>query len=194
VTTAMREGESQMRVVRSESASRPTLADLWSAAAAVPDPEIPVLSVTDLGILRGIEWDPVDPDMVAVTVTPTYSGCPATEAINAALRDALATAGAPRVRVETRLSPPWTTDWITTEGRRKLADFGIAPPGARSAAPAVVDVSRLRRRDRASADRIACPRCGSAHTELVSQFGSTACKAHYRCLDCLEPFDYFKPH
>lgn len=194
MTTAMREGESQMRLVRSESASRPTLAELWSAAAAVPDPEIPVLSVTDLGILRGIQWDPVDPDMVAVIVTPTYSGCPATEAINAALRDALAAAGAQHVRVETRLSPPWTTDWITAEGRRKLAHFGIAPPGARAAAAALVDVSRLRRRDRGWADGIACPRCNSTRTELVSQFGSTACKAHCRCLDCLEPFDYFKPH
>jgi ring-1,2-phenylacetyl-CoA epoxidase subunit PaaD len=132
--------------------------------------------------------------MVAVTVTPTYSGCPATAAINAALRDALAAAGAQRVRIETRLSPAWTTDWITADGRRKLAEFGIAPPVARQPGAAIVDVSRLRRRDRASADRIACPRCGSAQTQLVSQFGSTACKAHYRCLDCLEPFDYFKRH
>jgi ring-1,2-phenylacetyl-CoA epoxidase subunit PaaD len=194
VTMVVDESESRTSAGCSESTSRPALAALWSAAAAVPDPEIPVLSVIDLGILRGIEWDSHDPDMVAVTVTPTYSGCPATEAINAALRDALAAAGAQRVRIETRLSPAWTADWITADGRRKLAEFGIAPPVARQPGAAIVDVSRLRRRDRASADRIACPRCGSAQTQLVSQFGSTACKAHYRCLDCLEPFDYFKRH
>jgi ring-1,2-phenylacetyl-CoA epoxidase subunit PaaD len=196
VTAAVDESRSPTGTSGSSSASRPALAALWSAAAAVPDPEIPVLSVIDLGILRGIEWDSADPEMVAVTVTPTYSGCPATEAINAALRDALAAAGARRVRVETRLSPAWTTDWITADGRRKLAEFGIAPPAGERSSPGVatVDVSRLRRRERASADKIACPRCGSAKTELLSQFGSTACKAHYRCLDCLEPFDYFKPH
>jgi ring-1,2-phenylacetyl-CoA epoxidase subunit PaaD len=196
VSAAIDGPESPMRAVRGDSPSRPALAALWSAAAAVPDPEIPVLSVTDLGILRGIEWDSTDPETVTVTVTPTYSGCPATEAINAALRDALVAAGARRVRIETRLSPAWTTDWITTDGRRKLHQFGIAPPtaGRSSPAAAIVDVSRLGRRERGSADKIACPRCGSAKTELLSQFGSTACKAHYRCLDCLEPFDYFKPH
>jgi len=171
---------------------------LWNAAAAVPDPEIPVLSVADLGILRGLEWDEADPAMLVVTVTPTYSGCPATETINASLRDALEAAGARRVRIETRLAPAWTTDWITAHGKRKLAEFGIAPPGARRADSAVVkvDVSRLRplRRAAPSAASIACPRCASSRTQLLSQFGSTACKAHYRCLDCLEPFDYFKPH
>ena len=196
MTTLIDEPDSLPRALRSHSASRPALATLWSAAAAVPDPEIPVLSVIDLGILRGLEWDPGDPETVAVTVTPTYSGCPATEAINAALREALTAAGARRVRLETRLSPPWTTDWITVDGRRKLAEFGIAPPAGRrsSAVRSIVDVSGLRRRERVSADGIACPRCGSAQTERLSQFGSTACKAHYRCLDCLEPFDYFKPH
>ena len=177
-----------------EAAPR-SLAALWKAAAAVPDPEIPVLSVADLGILRGLEWDEADPDTVVVTVTPTYSGCPATEVINASLHDALTGAGAPRVRIETRLAPAWTTDWISAEGKRKLAEFGIAPPGPRRAAAglAAVDISRLRRQVR-PADAIPCPRCGSASTQLLSQFGSTACKAHYRCLDCLEPFDYFKPH
>jgi len=110
---------------------RPTLGALWAVAAAVPDPEIPVISVTDLGILRGIEWDADDPAMLVVTVTPTYSGCPATEAINASLRDALAAAGATRVRIETRLAPAWTTDWITADGKRKLVEFGIAPPSGR---------------------------------------------------------------
>ena len=179
-------------------ALRPTLAVLWKAVSAVPDPEIPVLSVADLGILRGLEWDEADPRTLVVTVTPTYSGCPATEAIAASLHEALAAAGAPRVRIETRLSPAWTTDWITADGKRKLAEFGIAPPGNRrsEAAVATFDLSHLRprRREVAPAVTIACLRCGSARTELLSQFGSTACKAHYRCLDCLEPFDYFKPH
>lgn len=179
-------------------ASRPTLDVLWQAASAVPDPEIPVLSVTDLGILRGIEWDDADPQTLVVIVTPTYSGCPATEAINTSLKDALAAVGAPRVRVETRLAPAWTTDWITADGKRRLAEFGIAPPGARRAESGVatIDLSRLRssRRERSPAESIACPRCGSVRSELLSQFGSTACKAHYRCLACLEPFDYFKPH
>ena len=172
-----------------------TLAGFWNAAAAVPDPEIPVVSVSDLGILRGIEWDDADPGALVVTVTPTYSGCPATELINASLRDALQAAGAPHVRIETRLAPAWTTDWITAHGKRKLAEFGIAPPGVKraDAAVATVDVSRLRSK-RPSTPAIACPRCGSARTQLLSQFGSTACKAQHRCLDCLEPFDYFKPH
>ena len=109
----------------------------------MPDPEIPVISVTDLGILRGIEWDAGDPETLVVTVTPTYSGCPATEMIMTSLRDALAAAGAVRVRIETRLSPAWTTDWITAEGKRKLAEFGIAPPGAARATygTATIDVS-----------------------------------------------------
>jgi ring-1,2-phenylacetyl-CoA epoxidase subunit PaaD len=176
-------------------AARPTLGALWKASSAVPDPEIPVLSVTDLGILRSIEWDAGDPQTLVVIVTPTYSGCPATEVITTALHDALAAAGAPCVRIETRLAPAWTTDWITADGKRRLAEFGIAPPGARRPDAGVmrIDVSRLRR-GRAADVAIACPRCGSARTQLLSQFGSTACKAHYRCLDCLEPFDYFKPH
>jgi len=127
VTMVVDESESRTRAARSGSASRPALAALWSAAAGVPDPEIPVLSITDLGILRGIEWDSRDPDMVAVTVTPTYSGCPATEAINAALRDALAAAGAQRVRIDTRLSPAWTTRF-----RRSKDQAATTGPGERS--------------------------------------------------------------
>jgi ring-1,2-phenylacetyl-CoA epoxidase subunit PaaD len=176
----------------------PTLGALWAVAAAVPDPEIPVISVADLGILRGIEWDADDPATLVVTVTPTYSGCPATEMIMASLREALAAAGVARVRIETHLSPPWTTDWMTADGKRKLAEFGIAPPGAARATSgiATIDVSGLRsaRRPAAGVGAVACPRCGSKRTQLLSQFGSTACKAHYRCLDCLEPFDHFKPH
>ena len=173
-------------------AVRPSLAALWQALDAVPDPEIPAVSVVELGILRGVEWDAADPLLLVVTVTPTYSGCPATELIMTSIRDAVVALGVARVRIETRLAPAWTTDWMTVEARRKLRDFGIAPPGA-APAPSAVDVAGISPLRRAGAT-VACPRCGSPQTQLVSQFGSTACKAHFRCLACLEPFDYFKPH
>jgi ring-1,2-phenylacetyl-CoA epoxidase subunit PaaD len=162
--------------------------------AAVPDPEIPVVSVIELGILRGIEWDAADPSTLVVTVTPTYSGCPATDLIMTLIREALAAAGVAHAKIETRLAPPWTTDWMTAEGKRKLAAFGIAPPaGDRPAVvSSAIDVSGISPLRRAAA--VPCPRCGATRTQLLSQFGSTACKAHYRCLACLEPFDYFKPH
>ena len=137
--------------------------------AEVADPEIPVLTITDLGIVRDVECD----DGVTVSLTPTYSGCPATEAIETSVVAALEERGVENVRIKRVLSPPWTTDWISEEGRDKLRIYGIAPP---------------ERRDRP----IACPRCSSVDTEVVSEFGSTACKASYRCLDCLEPFEYFK--
>jgi ring-1,2-phenylacetyl-CoA epoxidase subunit PaaD len=179
----------------SAGVARPSLGTLWRALDAVPDPEVPVVSVVELGILRGIEWDAADAATLVVTVTPTYSGCPATELITRSIRDALAAAGVARVRVETRLSPPWTTDWMPPEARRKLRDFGIAPPGRVPAplAPAAIDVAGISPLRRAGA-AVACPRCGSPRTQLLAQFGSTACKAQYRCLDCAEPFDYFKPH
>jgi ring-1,2-phenylacetyl-CoA epoxidase subunit PaaD len=153
------------------------------------------VSVVELGILRGVEWDTADPSTLVVTVTPTYSGCPATELIMTSISDALAASGVARVRIETRLAPAWTTDWMTPEAKCKLRDFGIAPPdGVRAlATPIAIDVagiSPLRRTGVA----VVCPRCGAKQTQLLSQFGSTACKAHYRCLACLEPFDYFKPH
>jgi ring-1,2-phenylacetyl-CoA epoxidase subunit PaaD len=122
---------------------------------------------------------------VRVVVTPTYSGCPATEVIATSIREALARGGFEDVDLVTALSPPWTTDWIAPEGKRKLARFGIAPPHA------VVNVAGISRLRRAA---VGCPRCGSIRTSLLSQFGSTACKAQYRCDDCREPFDYFKPH
>ena len=174
---------------------RPSLGALWNALAAVPDPEIPVVSVVDLGILRGVEWDATEPATLVVTVTPTYSGCPATDLIMTSIRDAVAAAGVARVRIETRLFPAWTTEWMTPEAKRKLRAFGIAPPdGVRAlSAPTAIDVAGISPLRRASA-AVVCPRCGSPQTKLVSQFGSTACKAHYRCLACLEPFDYFKPH
>jgi ring-1,2-phenylacetyl-CoA epoxidase subunit PaaD len=142
--------------------------------AGVADPEIPVVSVLDLGIVRDI-----DPDGRWVAITPTYSGCPATAAIEADIRAALAAAGLGEVRLTTCLDPPWTTDWITAEGRAKLLAYGIAPPPASS---------RLRE------EKVACPRCGSLATSEVSAFGSTPCKALWRCLDCAEPFDRFKCH
>ena len=179
------------------SASQPSLGGARRVLAEVTDPEIPVVSIVELGILRGIHWDADDPALLVVTVTPAYSGCPATEAIAASVRAALEGAGFARVRIDTSLVPAWSTDWITPEGRRKLREFGIAPPersraakGRGAAAIDVAGISPLRR----STAAVACPRCASRRTELVSQFGSTACKAHYRCLDCREPFDYFKPH
>ncbi len=135
----------------------------------VADPEIPVLTITDLGIVRDVECG----DEVIVSLTPTYSGCPATEVIERSVASALQERGVSNVRIKRVLSPPWTTDWISEEGRDKLRVYGIAPP---------------ERRERP----IACPRCNSASTELVSEFGSTACKASYKCSDCLEPFEYFK--
>jgi len=165
-------------------------AAVWRTLARVPDPEIPVLSVVDLGIVRGLEWRD---DELVVTLTPTYSGCPATEMIIADVGRALAAAGFENHRLEIKLSPAWTTDWIAPEARARLAGFGIAPPGSRASPPVqTIDASALRRRA-ASVD-VSCPRCGSTRTRELSRFGSTPCKAQYRCEDCLEPFDYFKPH
>lgn len=150
----------------------------WAVLDGVPDPEIPVLSLRDLGIVRGLR---AGDQGVEVLLTPTYSGCPATEAIAASVREALDAAGLGPTTVTQQLSPPWTTDWITPEGRRKLRAYGIAPPGAAS------EVVRIRPLG------IECPRCGSANTERLSAFGATACKALHRCLDCREPFEHFKP-
>ena len=152
----------------------------WSVLRKVPDPEIPVISITELGIVRDVR---VDQDVVTVTVTPTYSGCPATEVIAASICDALQAAGAGNVRTETRLSPPWTTDWIAPEAAEKLRVHGIAPPGVRATTQTLRFVPSPPR----------CPRCGARKTIRVSEFGSTACKALYRCPSCLEPFEYFKP-
>ena len=170
--------------------SRLALDAVWKALATVTDPEIPVVSVVELGIVRDVEWHG---DEIVVTVTPTYSGCPATELIAADIDRALAATGVARYRIETRLAPAWTTDWIAPEAKERLARFGIAPPGANAATgPRMIDAGALLRR-RAPACVI-CPRCGSTATRELSRFGSTPCKAQYRCEDCLEPFDYFKPH
>ncbi len=150
----------------------------WAAAASVPDPEVPCVTVADLGILRDVR---VADGIATADVTPTYSGCPATLAIEMAIEIALTKAGYD-ARINRVLSPAWTTDWITEEGRAKLKDYGIAPPTQKSG-------SKL---GLFGLQQVACPRCGSMNTERLSEFGSTACKAQYRCSDCFEPFDYFK--
>ncbi|MCG7526469.1 phenylacetate-CoA oxygenase subunit PaaJ [Streptomyces sp. OfavH-34-F] len=155
--------------------------ELLSLAGSVPDPELPVLTLEDLGVVRGVEVG--EPGRVTVRLTPTYSGCPAIEAMAADIEHVLHAHGVAEVSVETVLSPAWTTDDITAEGRRKLAEFGIAPPRPRDTAsggPVPLTLA------------VRCPHCGSTETELLSRFSSTACKALRRCVACREPFDHFK--
>ena len=147
-----------------------TTDQIWEWLDAVSDPEIPVISVVDLGIVRGVDWDK---ETLEVSVTPTYSGCPATSIIALDIETALLNRGIKDVRIKTQISPAWTTDWLSEKGRAKLEDYGIAPP-------------------RAAGGPDRCPRCESQALERISQFGSTPCKAQWRCTDCLEPFDYFK--
>lgn len=153
--------------------------EIWHFLEEVADPEIPVLSVLDLGVVRSVE---IIDDAVQVVITPTYSGCPAMKRMEDDIREKLQEKGIENVEVKLVLSPAWTTDWISEAGRNKLREYGIAPPedevdkSVLFAAPVVVP----------------CPLCKSSNTRMVSQFGSTACKAHYQCNDCLEPFDYFK--
>jgi len=171
-----------------QSAPHPELPKVWHWLSQVPDPEIPVISLTDLGIIRDVVWQG---DTLVVTVTPTYSGCPATSVIAMDIEAALRAQGVNKLRLERQLSPPWTTDWITAEGRDKLRAYGITPPVEGTAADGRL-AGRAARLAGLSNLTIACPRCGSTATEKISQFGSTPCKASYRCTDCLEPFDYFK--
>lgn len=159
-----------------------TTARAWQVLETVMDPEIPVLSVVDLGIVREVE-ESDDGRRVAVTLTPTYSGCPATEVITADVRRALAAAYAD-VDVRIQLSPAWTTEWISDAGKTKLGEYGIAPPAGRRTLP-VVSVDAVDAPD-------ACPHCGSTMVERLAEFGSTPCKALWRCTSCREPFDYFK--
>lgn len=168
--------------------TRPDMAEIWQWLAEVPDPEIPVVSVTDLGIVRNVTWEE---ETLVVTVTPTYSGCPATGVINFDIEAALRAHGLEQVRLDRSLSPPWTTEWITPAAREKLRAYGIAPPITGTASDGRV-AARAARLGNAVSPDVACPRCGSTKTEKLSQFGSTACKASYRCRQCLEPFDYFK--
>jgi ring-1,2-phenylacetyl-CoA epoxidase subunit PaaD len=152
----------------------------WEVAARVVDPEIPVLTIADLGVLREVE---VSDGHVEVAITPTYSGCPAMNMIALEIELALEREGFAKPKIRTVLSPAWTTDWMSDDGRRKLKDYGIAPPQAASSRRALFGVQE-----------VACPQCGSANTELLSEFGSTSCKALWRCKACREPFDYFKCH
>lgn len=162
------------------------------ALEAVTDPEIPVVTIAELGILRDVELD--EAGTLVATITPTYSGCPAMEQIADDVSRALRAADVGVYRVRSVLSPAWTTDWITTEGRRKLRDFGIAPPAHMAEAGGARPIHPIRLTRPAQAEHIACPQCGSHDTVLISAFGSTACKALYRCRACREPFDYFKPY
>ena len=149
---------------------RPSTDQVWQWLHQIPDPEIPAISLTDLGIIRDVAWAD---DTLTVTVTPTYSGCPATSIINMEIETTLHAHGIDKLALKRQLSPAWTTDWMTEEGRAKLEAYGIAP-------------------SQPAGGPKACPRCQSDNLERLSQFGSTPCKAQWRCRDCLEPFDYFK--
>lgn len=154
--------------------------EVWRVASGVVDPEIPVLSIADLGVLRDVT---VENGQVTVTITPTYSGCPAMAMIAAEIELALAKAGIADAKVALVLHPAWSTDWMTDAGREKLRAYGIAPPAKGGGRRALFGV-----------DQVACPRCGSTDAEEVSAFGSTSCKALWRCRSCREPFDYFRCH
>ena len=173
-----------------EAPAAPTVAQVWAWLGEVSDPEIPVISIVDLGIVRDVQV--ADDGACTVTITPTYSGCPAMQVIAESITDALRCHGIANVKLLNQLSPAWTTDWMSDAGKAKLKGYGIAPP-----AQQVIDISGLRSPVSRKAQpklTIACPNCGSTHTEITSQFGSTPCKALYKCLDCREPFDYFKCH
>ena len=150
--------------------TQPSVNQVWEWLDSVPDPEIPVISLVDLGIIRDVAWAD---DTLIVNVTPTYSGCPATSIINMDIETALRGHGIEKLELKRQLSPPWTTDWLSDKGRAKLEEYGIAPP-------------------QPAGGPSRCPLCGGTHLEKLSQFGSTPCKAQWRCRDCLEPFDYFK--
>jgi ring-1,2-phenylacetyl-CoA epoxidase subunit PaaD len=157
-------------------------ADIWPLLQTVPDPEVPVLSIVDLGIVRDVQ---VSGNGIDIVITPTYSGCPAMDVISMDIRLKLMEKGYRNVHIKQQLSPAWTTDWMSAAGKQKLKAFGIAPPNYKQ---------QVCRQELFATEVVECPRCNAYHTELLSQFGSTACKALYRCLDCKEAFDYFKCH
>lgn len=172
------------------TSARPRVEEIWSWLRDVSDPEIPVVSVVDLGIVRDVTWSSEDPGLCIVTVTPTYSACPATSIIRQHICNKLEAHGV-RVHLQIQLSPAWTTDLISKEGKEKLRGFGVAPPMSAIVPPAATGLPIFTTVDRPT---IACPRCGSRRITVISQFGSTLCKALCRCNECLEPFDYFKCH
>lgn len=160
-----------------------TEADVWKLLEAVTDPEVPVLSILDLGIVRCVD---VSADGgIKIIITPTYSGCPALDAISMDIRLRLIEHGLRNITIQQQLSPAWTTDWMTESGKQKLKAYGIAPPNPKQ---------QFCKTELFAEEAVACPRCDSFHTEIISRFGSTACKSLYRCLDCREAFDHFKCH
>ena len=168
------------RNIISKSPGKKTPEEVWKILDTVTDPEIPVLTIIDLGIVREVH---VENENLEVIITPTYSGCPAMDFIGMNIRKALMKNGFDKIKVTHQLSPAWTTDWMTEEGKEKLKSYGIAPPASKT-----FDLDYLKNLP------VQCPLCNSINTKLISQFGSTACKALYQCEDCREPFDYFKCH
>ena len=166
-----------------KTAATISIEKIWSILETVTDPEVPVLTVTDLGIIRDVK---VNKDEVEIIITPTYTGCPAMDMIAINIRLALIEHGYKNIKITSVLSPAWTTDWMSEAGKEKLKAYGIAPPNPKQV---VCDTKLF-----AEEEAIQCPLCNSYHTKLISQFGSTACKALYQCIDCKEPFDYFKCH
>jgi ring-1,2-phenylacetyl-CoA epoxidase subunit PaaD len=156
---------------------------IWQLLEEVTDPEIPVLSILDLGIVRDVK---LDDNLLEIIITPTYTGCPAMDMISMNIKLALITHGYKNIKITSILSPAWTTDWMSEAGKKKLKDYGIAPPNPKQA---TCDTKLF-----AEQEAIQCPVCNSYHTKRISEFGSTACKALYQCQDCKEPFDYFKCH
>ena len=155
---------------------------IWEILETVKDPEVPVLSIVDLGIVREIK---VSGEEIEIIITPTYSGCPAMDMIGSEIKKSIKQAGFSSVKIKTILSPPWTTDWLSEAGKQKLKAYGIAPP---------IGASTDKRVLMGEFSAVPCPRCDSTNTKMISQFGSTACKSLFQCNDCLEPFDYFKCH
>ena len=164
--------------------------EIWKILKEVKDPEVPVLSIVDLGIVRDVQLTPLsisdgEGKGVKLTITPTYSGCPAMDIISMDIRLKLIEKGYRNISIVQSLSPAWTTEWMSEEGKRKLKEYGISPPNPKQ---------QFCTEEMFMEEAVQCPRCNSHHTQLISQFGSTACKSMYRCIDCKEPFDYFKCH
>ncbi|MCI5056667.1 MAG: phenylacetate-CoA oxygenase subunit PaaJ [Flavobacteriales bacterium] len=154
---------------------------IWDLLKTIPDPEVPALTVVELGVIREVKFDQ---ERIVITITPTYSGCPAMNFFEDEIEKVLSTAGYNDVKLSTVYEPAWTTDWLSNEAKKKLKDYGIAPPVGSTNDKGVLSIHGPK--------VVPCPQCNSQETELISQFGSTACKALYKCLSCLEPFEYFK--